>query len=104
MTEQEEKFYERYREPTIDEYIQGYSGIDPALKVKASEINHELLDNLLGGDETGHYHLTYAQIQKLNSYMPEKYPPTIDDNQVIYCIADEEITPYEIMGIDISLI
>lgn len=101
MTEQEKKFYERYREPTIDDYIQGYSGIDPALKVNASEINHELLDNLLGGDETGHYHLTYAQIQKLNAYMPEKYPPAIDDNQVIYCTASEEITPYEITGIDI---
>ena len=100
MTEDEKKFYERYREPVIDDYIQGYSGIDPALNVNASEINHELLDNLLGGDETGHYHLTYEQIKKLDAYS-ERYPPTIDDNQVIYCTASEEITPYEITGIDV---
>ena len=100
MTEQEKKFYERYHEPFVDDYIQGYSGIDPALKVNASEINHELLDNLMGGDETGHYHLTYEQIKKLDAYS-EKYPPTIDDNQVIYCTASEEITPYEITGIDV---
>ena len=99
MTENEEKFYQKYHKPTIDEYIKGFSGIDPALKANPSELNHELLNNLLGGDETGHYHLTKLQIRKLNAYSPDgKYPPVIDDNQVINCVAGEEISPYTIAG------
>ena len=102
MTEYEEKFYEKYRIPVLDDYVQGFSGIDPALKTDSSGINHELIQNLLGGDETGHYHLTYEQIQKLNAYIPVKYPPEIDDNQVIHCFANEAVN-YTITGINLRM-
>ncbi len=58
-------FFTRYQEPTIDDLIIGFSGIDPPLKVLASEINHEELDNLLGGEPEGHYHLTKEQWEKI---------------------------------------
>lgn len=59
------EFFTRYQEPTIDDLIIGFSGIDPPLKVLASEINHEELDNLLGGEPEGHYHLTKEQWEKI---------------------------------------
>ena len=62
----------------------------------------ELINNLQGGDSTGHYHLTYEQIQKLNAYIPVKYPPEIDDNQVIHCFANEAVN-YKITGINLRM-
>ena len=32
-----------------------------------SDIDHEKLDGLLGGDNTGHYHLTSEEISKLQN-------------------------------------
>ena len=60
-----DKFYERYEKPVIEELVMGFSGIDPPLKPGAGRKDHEGLDNLQGGDLTGHYHLTKEQIEKL---------------------------------------
>ena len=71
-------FFTRYQEPTIDDLIIGFSGIDPPLKVLASEINHEELDNLLGGEPEGHYHLTKEQWEKIIEILdgPDPEPKT----------------------------
>ena len=53
-----DEFFTRYDEPEIDELIVGFSGIDPPLKMDNSILDHEKLDNLLGGNDDGHYHLT----------------------------------------------
>ena len=53
------EFFTRYERPEIEELIVGFSGIDPPLKNSGGGTSdHEELDNLLGGDENGHYHLT----------------------------------------------
>ena len=77
-----EEFFTRYQEPTVDDLIIGFSGIDPPLKVSGSEINHEYLDNLLGGETLGHYHLTREQWEKVAKILenepdpgPEPYVP-----------------------------
>ena len=43
------KFLEDYEQPTIDDYIVGFSGLDPDKKVKPETLPHERLDSLLGG-------------------------------------------------------
>ena len=91
-----EKFYEKYEKPQVDELTVGFSGIDPELKAGAGSQDHEKLNNLLGGDSTGHYHLTEAQIEKLKQKLGEKYPPRIGEGQVITINAEEEMPPYEV--------
>jgi hypothetical protein len=91
-----DKFYERYERPVIEELVIGFSGIDPPLKPSAGRKDHEILDNLLGGDDTGHYHLTKEQIEKLLAIVGESYPPRIGEGQVITINADEEMTPIAI--------
>ena len=64
-------FFLRYEKPEVDEYIVGFSGIDPPLKNTASGVtlNHEDLDDLLGGSvEDGHYHLTQSQLASLRNF------------------------------------
>ena len=61
-------FYEDYEEPVIEEYIVGFSGLDPDKKVRPELIDHEKLDGLLGGDFAGRYHLTNEQVRKLEGY------------------------------------
>ena len=39
-----------------------------------TEIPHELLDGLLGGDEDGHYHLTDVQLDKLKALIQALVP------------------------------
>lgn len=97
------KFLERYEKPVVEEYIQGFSGIDPPLKHNASELDHEQLNGLLGGDDRGHYHLTKEQLDWLIEQMSEKYPPVILSGQVINVIADNEITPYEVRGENVRI-
>ena len=60
--------------------------------------NHERLTNLLGGDSSGHYHLTKEQFDWIVEQMSEKYPPAIAPNQIMNLTASQEITPYEIQG------
>ena len=94
-----EEFYSRYEHPEVEDLVVGYSGIDPPRKVKANELNHEELANLLGGDETGHYHLTGQQYSRLLELLV--WPPVIEAGQEVPATADEEMTDYEIRGTDI---
>ena len=91
-------FLERYEKPVVEDYIQGFSGIDPPLKVSAGMFDHEQLNGLLGGNDRGHYHLTKEQLDWLIEQMSEKYPPVILSGQVINTTAGEEIIPYLIQG------
>lgn len=70
-----EAFFTRYDKPQIDPLTIGFSGIDPPLKVLASEIDHEELNHLLGGDETGHYHLTKDQWEKVIELLDDEPTP-----------------------------
>lgn len=96
-----EEFYTRYDKPILEQYVMGFSGIDPPLKRSGAEIDHETLEGLLGGDETGHYHLTKAELDAFLELISEKYPPEIEAGQVIEIIASEEMTAYEIKGRDV---
>ncbi len=97
------KFLERYEKPVVEEYIQGFSGIDPPLKQNAGLLDHEQLNGLLGGDDRGHYHLTKEQLDWLIEQMSEKYPPVIFPEQVINTTAGKEITPYLIQGENVRI-
>ena len=73
-----DEFFTRYKDPFIAPLTIGFSDIDPPLKVLASEIDHEKLNNLLGGDENGHYHLTkeqWEEVLKLIDPDPEEPDP-----------------------------
>lgn len=96
-----DQFFTRYEHPVIEPFIMGFSGIDPPLKQAEIIIDHELLDNLLGGDSNGHFHLTREQLDWIIEQMSEKYPPDITPNQVISAVADSPISNYEISGIDV---
>ena len=72
-------FFLRYEKPEIDEYIVGFSGIDPPLKGNAAGTDHETLDNLLGGDEDGHYHLTFTELDELLRLLGEIPPRSVYD-------------------------
>ena len=65
------EFLERYEKPVVEEYIQGFSGIDPQKKVNPGELNHEQLYGLLGGEDSGHYHLTEELLDKLENMPAE---------------------------------
>ena len=71
-----DEFFTRYEEPVIEQLTVGFAGIDPPLRVLASEIDHEGLNHLLGGDETGHYHLTKDQWEKVIKLLNEEPIPT----------------------------
>ena len=62
------KFEEDYEQPVVEDYIVGHSGLDPDKNVKPETINHEKLDGLIGGDWTGHYHVTQEQLSKFTGY------------------------------------
>ena len=66
-----EAFLERYEKPVVEEYIQGFSGIDPQRKVLSSDIDHEALSGLLGGTDSGHYHLSSDELKKLQNIPAE---------------------------------
>ena len=59
-------------------------------------INHEDTDNLLGGNENGHYHLTREQLDWLIERMTEYYKPVIHADQVIVISAGQAIDGYKI--------
>lgn len=62
------KFNEDYEQPVAEEYIVGFSGIDPDRKIKPETINHEKLDGLLGGDFAGRYHISSRELASFRSY------------------------------------
>lgn len=60
-----EDYDKKYKKPVVDEYIVGFTGIDPDEKVKDDSIDHEKLSGLLGGNLTGHFHLTSEQVNQI---------------------------------------
>ena len=98
-------FFERYDKPFVEKFTVGFSGIDPPKKVFPDDIDHELLKNLLGGnDNTGHYHLTKTQIEKLRKLIDDDFfPPKINPNQTFYIFPEQSMTPYQVQGENISL-
>lgn len=58
----------KYKKPVVEDYIVGFTGIDPDEKVNSEAINHEDLNGLLGGNLTGHYHLTIEQVAQLREF------------------------------------
>ena len=90
MLERFEEFYKHYERPEIEELTVGFSGIDPPEKTGTND--HEELENLLGGDAMGHYHLTGSQLEKLAAMFRESYPPYITTRQITVT-ADEPMTP-----------
>ena len=87
----------------IEDLIIGFSGIDPQKKRSIGIVDHEKLQNLLGGKEKEHYHLTREEWEKVIELISEKYPPEIQEGQVIQVIAGEEMTPYQVLGTDVEL-
>ena len=69
-TELAENFFLRYERPIVEELTVGFSGIDPQKKASAQglSIDHEGLENLMGGNEDGHYHLTKKQLESMRGY------------------------------------
>ena len=63
-----DSFTDKYEKPVVEDFIAGFSGLDPDRKVKPENIDHEELGGLVGGDFLGHYHLTEEQVDKLESY------------------------------------
>ena len=96
-----EEFFTRYEHPVIEPFIMGFSGIDPPLKQSGGVSEHELLNNLMGGNSDGHFHITKEQLDWIIEQMNEKYPPDITPNQSIYGTADVPINDYSISGIDV---
>ena len=92
------EFFDRYEKPVVEKLIEGFSGIDPPLKSNAALLDHEQLDGLLGGDDTGHYHLTKEQVDWLNDlieqlndeYIPPD--PISEDGDDIHILPGEDIT------------
>ena len=65
--------------------------------------DHEALENLAGGDSSGHYHLTKEQYEWLMAQMDsKKYPPAIADNQSVDTVGSQIMKPYEIQGENIK--
>ena len=90
-----EEFLGKYEKPVVENVTVGFSGIDPQRKYLDTDIDdHELLINLQGGDETGHYHLTQEQIKWLIDQMSEKYKPNISIDQEIHITADEDMDDF----------
>ncbi len=122
-----------YVSPYIPDKILGFSGIDPSLKEPSLEapqwlldynsfmnnassgvsedaddeivpISHEKLDDLEGGDTTGHYHLTQAEYEALVVFLEEraggKYDNTIseDDYEKLTQILEDYNTDTENSG------
>lgn len=94
-----EKFLGKYEKPAIEEVTVGFSGIDPQRKYFGSSgtDDHELMNNLKGGNEDGHYHLTEDQLEWVIEQVNEAYKPVIGEDQEIIVLPDEEIDPYQII-------
>lgn len=62
------KFNEDYHPPTVDGHIVGLSGITPNRKTKASEVNHDDLYGVKGGDVFGAYHVSRNELVQFKEY------------------------------------
>ena len=82
---------------SVKQWLRSLHGNGGNINVKGN-FDHEQQINLLGGNTSGHYHLTKEQYEWLTSQMSEKYPPVILAGQVINVIQNKAITPYEIKG------
>ena len=98
-----EEFYKHYERAKVDPLTIGLTAIDPPEKHGAENVDHEELDNLLGGDVRGHYHLTKAQLDELIRLTGENYPPRITPSQIVIIDAGEEMTPYRILGENVRI-
>ncbi len=58
--------------------------------------DHEQLNNLFGGDENGHYHLTREQLEWLNEHMADTQKPIIRSGQSITITTGVEMDEYKI--------
>ena len=67
-----EEFFMKYEYPSVEELTVGFSDIDPPLKNENATTDHEELENLMGGDEDGHYHLTRDLWQKVIELLNRK--------------------------------
>ena len=82
MSDWSKEFYEKFEAPHINSLTVGFSSIDPSTRgITPSEIPHEELGSLLGGDENGHFHLTAEELAKLNSYPDSIKHETLPDLQ-----------------------
>ena len=68
---------------------------------KLNNIDHEQLKNLLGGDNSGHYHLTGEELDELQQLIIDKYAPEIMSG-VIDAVANEAINPYTVQGKNVT--
>ena len=101
-----EDFREENESPTVGDVIVGFSGLDPQKKDKddVGTEDHEKLSNLKGGDESGHYHLTREQYERLLELLEEgNVLPDIYPGQSIFLTVDEAMTPYEVRGVNVTL-
>ncbi len=89
-----EEFYSKFEHPYVNDTTVGFSGIDPAPLGSNSGISmdgvliddtddekvydHEELENLLGGEEFDHYHLTGEEYMQLQEMLERKQDE--DDN------------------------
>lgn len=96
-----ETFLGKYERPVIEDITVGFSGIDPQRKyfggVGTGTSDHETLNNLQGGDDEGHFHLTEEQLEWVIEQVNEANKPEIPDGQEIIVDADGELDPYQII-------
>lgn len=97
-----EKLFGKYEEPMIEDITLGFSGIDPQRKYNGVD-DHEILTNLLGGNDDGHYHLTLEELEWLREQMKEKFPPLITENQSITLFDSENMPDYEVLGENVKI-
>lgn len=71
-----DNFGNEYLDPYIPNKIVGFIGIDPDIKGKGGSgggssgiDDHEQLTNLLGGDATGHWHISELWYERLHSLL-----------------------------------
>ena len=93
-----DNFFSKYQKPIVEELTIGYSGIDPPLRHDAQTLDHEQLNNLLGGNDKGHYHIKKRQLEQLINKYEQDFNPRILPNQLINAIYDNDINPYEVLG------
>ena len=72
----------------------------PKVPVKAYGLgalsDHEELNNLLGGNDEGHYHLTRKQAEWIEERMNEELRPKIKPGQTIKIILGEELSGFQV--------
>ena len=83
-----QEFFTKYEYPKIEQLTVGFSDIDPPKKINSSDVDHEQLDGLLGGNWEGHYHLTKELWEFLVELFNTKdfdggFPSTTEDEYML---------------------